>query len=515
VTLLLDVVGREGQKELCLVTIQEITLLLNNSFSRIDRMIIRYLLVWFLLLKGLIAVHASNVVLPKIGTFVIPTQKYGTASYAIITPPTSTSVGPWSYISGNSQVATVYGSVLTITGAGSTTITASQAASGSFASIKTSTTFIVTPGTPLLGPFTIPIQFLGNKSWTLVPPPSTSSGSWSYKSSKPKVATVSGSKVTLLGIGTTTITATQAATANWRSVITNALMIVMSNKPTNSFLVPTTDSFGQGTNTFSIDFVPIGNPGNSNDPTTGYGGVAYEYRIGKYTISQNQIDGAVKNGLQNVGATPWKGDQPATGISWYEAANYVNWLNASKGYASAYNLTFTNGAWSVHLWATNPDINGNVAWANGGINPYRNANCLYFLPSDDEWYKAAYYDPTKYGGVGGYWLYPTGSDSGPLPISRGTNSGTAVFTNTNPLIVLNNPASIYQSGGLSPSGTMGQGGNVVQWIETSFSDSTGLFFIIRGGEYEGFLKELASNWEGARRPDYADHGVGFRIARKP
>jgi hypothetical protein len=122
----------------------------------------------------------------------------------------------------------------------------------------------------------------------------------------------------------------------------------------------TTDTFGSGSNQFSIDFVTVGNPGNSND-TTGYGGVPYEYLIGKYTISQNQIDVATRNGLQNVTAGAWSGDQPAAPMQWFEAAAYVNWLNTSQGYRPAYNLTFTNGAWSMALWPTTLDNNGNVA----------------------------------------------------------------------------------------------------------------------------------------------------------
>ena len=95
-----------------------------------------------------------------------------------------------------------------------------------------------------------------------------------------------------------------------------------------------------GSNQFTIDFVTIGNPGNSND-TTGYGGVPYSYRIGKYTISQNQVNAALVNGLQNVysdtihDAIRLVGTYagPACSISWFDAAAFVNWLNTSSGYA--------------------------------------------------------------------------------------------------------------------------------------------------------------------------------------
>jgi formylglycine-generating enzyme required for sulfatase activity len=454
---------------------------------------------------------------PKLGTFVIPTKPYGSASFSL-TPPTSTSSGSWSYSSGNTAVATVSGSNVTMTGVGSTTITATQAATRNYTSASKSAVFKVTPGKPVLGPFVIPVQYLGNGSFTLTPPQSSSTGSWSYASSKPKVATVIGSTVTLLGAGSTTIIAKQAALANYLAASTNAVLLVTTSAPVPPPIpVVTTDTFGTGSNQFTIDFVGIGNPGNSYD-TTGYGGVAYAYRIGKYTISQNQIDAATRNGLQNVTAGAWSGDQPAANISWYEAAAYVNWLNTSQGYQPAYNLTFTNGSWSMALWPTTPDSTGNVAWTNGGTNLYRNANCVYFLPSENEWYKAAYYDPAKNGGSGGYWLYPTGSDSAPTPVASGTNSGTAVYDQ----LYYNGsgPASVFQAGGLSPYGTMGQGGNLWQWAETpwrtSNSDTQGARVFRGGGWYNsaGDLLSAYRYYNYGSFPDYEADGFGFRVARK-
>jgi formylglycine-generating enzyme required for sulfatase activity len=446
---------------------------------------------------------------PKLGTFMIPTKRYGSGPVSL-TPPTSTSPGSWSYTSGNTAVATIRGSSITITGAGSTMITATQAATRNFTSASKAATFKVTPGTPVLGSFVIPPQYLGSGSFTLTPPQSTSSGSWSYASSKPKVATVSGSTVTLTGAGTTTITAVQAATVNWLSAKTNALLVVTTTAPTPPV---TTDTFGTGTNQFTIDFVGIGNPGNPND-TTGYGGVPYDYRIGKYTISQNQIDAATRNGLQNVTAGYWNGDKPAANISWYEAAAYVNWLNTSQGYAPAYNLTFTNGNWNMALWPTTPDGNGNVAWTNGGTNFYRNANCLYFLPSENEWYKAAYYDPAKNGGSGGYWLYPTGSDNAPSPVASGTSAGTAVFSQPP---WENGPASVFQAGGLSPYGTMGQGGNIWQWEESAWDGNNDVSQEVRGfrgGFWSYYADFLRSSFRGDYYPGVEDGYFGFRVARR-
>ncbi|MFM7374218.1 MAG: SUMF1/EgtB/PvdO family nonheme iron enzyme, partial [Chthoniobacterales bacterium] len=157
------------------------------------------------------------------------------------------------------------------------------------------------------------------------------------------------------------------------------------------------DTFGSGSNAFTIDFVSIGNAGNAAD-TNSYGAVPYQYRVGTYEITQDAITKATASGMANVTAGPWTGNQPAANISWYEAAAFVNWLNTSTGKQAAYNLTFS-GSWSMTLWSS-----GN-AWQAGGENLYRNKDAFYFLPSENEWYKAAYYNP---GGTN-YSVYPTAS----------------------------------------------------------------------------------------------------------
>ena len=165
----------------------------------------------------------------------------------------------------------------------------------------------------------------------------------------------------------------------------------------------------------------------------------------------------------------------------------MNWLNTSQGYRPAYNLTYTNGAWGMDLWPTSPDTNGNVAWTLGGTNLFRNANCTYFLPSENEWYKAAF---GKNDGFG-YYKYATASNLLPVGVSSGTNSGTVVINNDWSV----GTASVFQAGGLSDYGTMGQTGNCFQWIETTsdgknntvdaprFTGGMGYWYWISGGGY--------------------------------
>lgn len=273
-------------------------------------------------------------------------------------------------------------------------------------------------------------------------------------------------------------------------------------------VLPENNTFGTGSNSFSLDFVTIGNPGNTND-TTGYGRVPYSYQMGTYTISQNQVNAAASNGLLGMPSGDWTGDKPATSISWYQAAAFVNWLNTSQGYSPAYNLTYSsNAGYSMALWPTNQ------AWTLGGTNLYRNANCVYFLPSENEWYKAAFYDPNKNNGTGGYWLYPTGNNNAPTAVASGIAAGTAVYNN-----VVSAPASVYQAGGLSPYGTMGQGGNAWQWMESAYSGintNTSANRLDRSGDWvdPAFAMQSSNRNSGSAHPPTLTQNVlGFRVAR--
>jgi formylglycine-generating enzyme required for sulfatase activity len=262
------------------------------------------------------------------------------------------------------------------------------------------------------------------------------------------------------------------------------------------------DTFGSGANEFTIDFVNIGNAGNSAD-TTGYGAVPYEYRIGKYEISQDAIAKATASGMSNVTAGPWTSNQPASTISWYEAAAFVNWLNASAGHQAAYNLTY-NGGWSMTLWSSAD------AWQVGGENLYRNKGAYYFLPSEDEWYKAAYYSPAQTG----YFNYPTASDNPPQAVLAGTASNTAVYAWGNP----NGPAAINDAGSLSAYATMAQGGNAAEFSESAYggtNTSASAYRSLRGGSYGNSGSYLMSSYRDIFGPNQGWEGIGFRVASVP
>ncbi|MFZ4670830.1 MAG: Ig-like domain-containing protein, partial [Flavobacterium sp.] len=83
--------------------------------------------------------------LPTLSNFSIATKANGSAPFTI-TPPNSNSSGDFTYTSSNPNVATISGNTITITGVGQTTITANQAAAGSYIAGSISAIFVVTPG---------------------------------------------------------------------------------------------------------------------------------------------------------------------------------------------------------------------------------------------------------------------------------------------------------------------------------------------------------------------------------
>jgi hypothetical protein len=290
-----------------------------------------------------------------------------------------------------------------------------------------------------------------------------------------------------------------------------------------------TESFGSGANAFTMDFVTIGNPGNAaydgiDNWGNSYsaGSVAYYYNLGKYEVSRDMVlkastDGGLDLALKDLstfgGNLP---NRPATGITWNQAARFANWLNISKGYQPAYNFTTSGVNANITLWG---------AGQYSGSNQFRHKDAYYFLPSVDEWYKGAYGSPN------GAWCdFPNGSDIAPSAVSGGTSG--AVYKQMG-------PSDITNAGGLSSYGTMAQGGNAAEWLESSFdgtNDNPNENRIYRGGgwasdRYSALFPDLHSefselsssvawgrydgNPEGGNGSAAEYYFVGFRVAMIP
>jgi len=280
-------------------------------------------------------------------------------------------------------------------------------------------------------------------------------------------------------------------------------------------VVITTDSFGSGANAFSIGFAHIGNAGNADDAGAGggryfssYGGVPYQYRLGTYEISQESIDKATGAGMRWIEPGFWKGNQPAAKIKWYDVATFVNWLNTSTQHQPAYNLTYdVNGTvTAMNLWSSGQ------AWQAGGENLYRHKDAYYFLPSEDEWYKAAYH---KNDGVtANYWDFALGTNDNEIPDGVDFN-GDAVYDAIFEQGFVQDAVAVTNVGLPSPYGTFGQNGHMWEWFESAFdgsNDSGAEVRGYRGGDLDSSSALLYSSVRVSAPPGGGYGHLGFRVA---
>jgi hypothetical protein len=154
--------------------------------------------------------------IPTITGFTIPTKTYGDSPFTI-TQPSSDSTGSFIYSSNNADVATISGNRITITGAGTAIITATQAATPYYTSGTAMTTFNVNKKQPTILFLGILPKTYGDSSFTISNPISNSPGSFTYTSLNTGVATISGNRITITGAGSATIVATQLETKDYTS----------------------------------------------------------------------------------------------------------------------------------------------------------------------------------------------------------------------------------------------------------------------------------------------------------
>ncbi|GAP72021.1 Ig-like domain-containing protein [Candidatus Symbiothrix dinenymphae] len=155
----------------------------------------------------------------------IPTKTYGDTAFSL--PSTTDKNLSISYISSNTNVATISGNMVTITGAGHTEITATQAGDANYtAAASVAHTLTVAKAAQTIVWVTIPSPTYGDAAFDL---PLKTDKNWtiSYASSDANVATISGNTVTIKGAGQTQITATQAGDTNYNAAtsVTHTLTV--------------------------------------------------------------------------------------------------------------------------------------------------------------------------------------------------------------------------------------------------------------------------------------------------
>jgi formylglycine-generating enzyme required for sulfatase activity len=236
-------------------------------------------------------------------------------------------------------------------------------------------------------------------------------------------------------------------------------------------------------------FVTIGNPGNAADAATGYGAVSYTYQISatEVTIAEFQASGA-GNGNENYwndGTRTVGTAAPVSQVSLYEAMKYCNYITSGNILLGAYQFD-----------------GGGVYQSTDRASAVTTYGTVYALPTEDEWYKAAYFKPD----ASGYSLYANGTANVP---THGTTDGWNYWNND---YVNGNPNHIWTAGfgGEEQNGTYDMMGNVWEWME----DSGG---VIRGGTYYFNESSLRSSARYSISPATDNNAgtVGFRVVAVP
>lgn len=277
-----------------------------------------------------------------------------------------------------------------------------------------------------------------------------------------------------------------------------------------------------------IEWVTVGDAGNAPDKT-GYGAVGYEFQIAKFevTIGQyaeflNAVAATDPRGLWNasmgsalltdnnqggirkdlpvfinrIGAAgafhylivAGQAQKPVVYVSFLDAMRFVNWLHNGQGKSDT-----ETGAYDIAK--------------HGGLARHE-PGAKVWIPTEDEWYKAAYHQPEAKGGPpGGYWLYPVRTNEKPRTPAAGDAMANAAnfsrsYLDAWPVGSYPNAASFY--------GTFDQGGNAWEWNEAIvFGTLRGL----RGGCMAHTVEKLRANVRTHANPAKRYPDTGFRLAR--
>ena len=268
---------------------------------------------------------------PTLGSFSIAPHTYGDAPFTV-TAPTSNSTGAITFSSANTSVATVNSTsgLVTILAAGSSVITASQAAYGNFSTGTKVATLTVYQLAPTFGTFNDVTVNYGHAPVTLTAPTSNSSGTFTFTTSDPSIATVSGNVLTFVGAGNATLTATQAASGNYSSEAITANIVVNGIAPSIGNIPDVTENYGSAP--YTITNPTSTSPGSfsytSSDPTvaTVSGNVITIVGDGSCTITCDQAavgnynSGSVQFNFTVTDNQIWTG---AISTDWYNPGNWL------------------------------------------------------------------------------------------------------------------------------------------------------------------------------------------------
>jgi formylglycine-generating enzyme required for sulfatase activity len=269
-----------------------------------------------------------------------------------------------------------------------------------------------------------------------------------------------------------------------------------------------------------MDWVTISGGNSQCDPQGQgcFGKVDYTYRVGKYEVTNTQYAAFLNavastdgHGLYNsnmalanggisrsgsagayaYGVSIGQGNKPVNYVSFYDSLRFANWLHNDQPVGPQSNSTTEDGAYTL----TSQGMYQNQVT--------RNASASVFLTSEDEWYKAAYYDNSAQ-------LFSDYATESGAEIACSTPDSATNSANCSNMLGMPTIVGAYLNS-ISASGTFDQNGNVSEWTEARYGS---LSRVLRGGSFLSSLPlSLSSSSRSTSNSMFpGQEFVGFRVA---
>ena len=284
----------------------------------------------------------------------------------------------------------------------------------------------------------------------------------------------------------------------------------------------------------AMDTVVVTNPGNAPDTrysTPGYGDVGYTFAMGKFEVTAGQyaeflnaVAAMDTYGLYNtqmwfrtegckiqrsgspgsyVYSVPadWA-YRPVNFVSWGDAARFANWMHNGQPDGPQGLSTTEGGSYSLNGATSDTAL----------LAVTRSPSASWVIPSENEWYKAAYHQndgPTNH-----YWDWTTRTNDLPsndlVDPDPGNNANVYDNDYTIGSPYYRTPGGEFENS-FGPYGAFDQGGNVAEWHEGIIGSNRG----VRGGAFDRAIGLMLAHVRDISLPTGEHHGTGFRLAWVP
>lgn len=291
--------------------------------------------------------------------------------------------------------------------------------------------------------------------------------------------------------------------------------------------------------------VSVDDPENASD-SNGFGAVGYKFSIGKYNVTIAQyaaflnavaktdtydlyhpnlstdmnVAGIARSGepgsyvytvLNNGGDSS---NRPISYVTWFNAARFANWMANGQPEGRQDLKTTEDGAYSLKGAVSGSAVSRNLC------NPNTKKTTTFWIPTENEWYKSAYYTKNQGSSLQpGYYLYATQSNATPGNLVGSQPNQMNVIVGVN--FSVTQSATLYATqnyltdvGAYTASasyyGTYDQNGGLYQWNDLDGSPFP--YRGVRGSFWFAGAQAAQSINFAAVTPEHAGNDIGFRLS---